>query len=128
MGSSSNVSNIARVGAGVATVGASEAYRYAGKKGLDKLNEPAEKARREAEAAAKAQQEQLDKMNADLAAQTADQKLEEDESNPDSEQAKARKRQKALAAAAGGRSDTILTSPLGVTSQAQTSKKTLLGS
>lgn len=115
-----------RAGLAVLTAGGSETVRGL-KKGVDKLNEPAERARREAEAAAKAQQAQFDKMNADLAAQQADEAKQEDQSNADSEQQKARKRQKQLAAGAGGRSDTILTSPLGVTEQAATAKKTLLG-
>ena len=118
--------NAKNIATGIATGGLST-QKSAAQAAQKKLNEPAELARRQAEAAAKAQQEQFDKMNADLASQQAEQASQEDQSNADSEQQKARKRQKQLAAGAGGRSDTILTSPLGVTEQAAIAKKTLLG-
>lgn len=77
-------------------------------------------AQREAEEAARKQRELEDQRRAELAKQKAD---EENKTTRDA----AKDRQRKQAAGATGARDTILTSPLGDTSDPQDKQKTILG-
>lgn len=106
---------------GLALAGAGTGYQ------INAANEQADKANSAADAQRKAQ-DQL------LSDQTAQQKSMEDQQAKQNQQAQnnalvalAATRKRSLAAGAGGRSDTILTSPLGITTSAPTYGKTLLG-
>jgi len=96
-------------------------------KAQDAINAPAVAARKAAEEQAKAAKEQSENQNKLFADRKAAEDAAAEQSASDSSLKSARRRQKTQAAGAQGRSDTILTSPLGVTTPAQTAGKTLLG-
>lgn len=116
----------ARVGAAVATAGASEVFRFAGTqavKGIDSAT-GAKKAREDAKAAGEAQIAEMRRIEGEAAERSAN---EESSANYSAAQKLARDRQRMLSAKNKGRSSTILTSPLGVTSGGTAPGKTILG-
>lgn len=103
---------VAAIGVGIAAIGTGYSINAA-EEAKDKANSDA------------AKQEKQAKELAD--AEAARQALEETASKDQELQKDARQRQKRLSAGGMGRRDTILTGPLGVTGDPQTTAKTTLG-
>jgi hypothetical protein len=134
-----------RVAWAIGTGGASELYRSGQEGGVGKyfgagalgygqskveggLNAPAEEARKQTELLAKQQREMAEKAAADKTA--ADEALAKEQAKQQAglDMKSAKQRQARLASGAKGRSDTILTGPLGLTASGPKSGRTLLGS
>lgn len=115
------------IGLGVATGGLYTSYQVANK-GYNKLTQPARDARAATERLQKQQQDQYAQSKSDFEAQQKALADAEARALSDANQQNAKARQRKLAAGASGRSDTILTSPLGILAGVtNTAKKTLGG-
>lgn len=119
-----------RVAWAIGTGGLSELNRpllNAGQSAIQNLNAPAEEARKQTELLAKQQREMAERSANEKTAmdkELQDKMLKEQQGL---EARTAKQRQAKLAAGAKGRSDTILTGPLGLTASGPKSGKTLLG-
>jgi hypothetical protein len=110
-------------GAGVAGAG----YR-GGQEGLKIINAPLEEARKQSEEQAKIMRDMAEKAANEKTA--ADEALAKEQAKQQAglDMKSAKQRQARLASGAKGRSDTILTGPLGLTASGPKSGRTLLGS
>ena len=120
MGGGGSIVQAGRIIAAVASVGTSLIVEsaLAGKRAKAGMETPA----RDAKAAADKQRLSADRLAADAAA-----RRNQEETTAAETTAAATARQRQKAASAGGRRSTIATSPLGLTSEPDTNRKSLLG-
>jgi hypothetical protein len=98
------------------------------RQGLDAtINKPSIEARKSSDALAKSNEAFANKQKADLEKRKKDEAAAAAKEKAQGSQQNARARQRALSAGAYGRSDTIITGPLGVTSYMPPAAKTALG-